>query len=382
MIKVLITGGHGFLGRNLATHLAEREDCEARIFAKDDSPELLHQLLSEADVVYHLAGVNRPADPREFEATNVQLTGRICQALRASGRAPAIVFSSSTQAELDNAYGASKRRAEEVLRQFAGQTGARVRIYRLKNLFGKWCRPNYNSFTATVCHNIAHDLPVLVSDPSREIQLSYVDDVVDAFVKELSGAAEAAPHEVPSRGVTLGKLVGLIQTFRDVRETAIIPDFVDDFHRALYATYLSYVPQAAREHALEIKSDDRGSLSEFVKQTHLGQIFASRTRPGVTRGNHYHHTKTEKFFVVEGHALIRMRSILGGPLQEYRVQGTEYKVIDIPPGWTHSITNVGDREMVTLFWSSEIFDPDRPDTYFLPVDFEEQVHSIQDRLYV
>jgi UDP-2-acetamido-2,6-beta-L-arabino-hexul-4-ose reductase len=383
MIKVLITGGRGFLGRNLAAHLAERKDCQTRLFAKQDSPELLNQLLSEADVLYHLAGVNRPVDPKEFEAANVQLTYQICQALRTSGRTPAIVFSSSTQAALDNAYGASKRRAEDVLRQFAAQTGARVRIFRLKNLFGKWCRPNYNSVTATVCHNIARDLPVILSDPGREVELSYVDDVVAAFVKELGCAAavEEVPDDIPSRRIMLGALAGMIQTFRDMRETAIIPDLVDNFNRALYATYLSYVPDAAWEHTLEIKSDDRGSLAEFVKQTHFGQIFLSRTRPGVTRGNHYHHTKTEKFLVVDGDALIRMRAIFGGPVQEYRVRGTEYKVIDIPPGLTHSITNVGDREMVTLFWSSEIFDPDRPDTYFLPVDFEERVNQATDRMY-
>jgi UDP-2-acetamido-2,6-beta-L-arabino-hexul-4-ose reductase len=376
--KILITGGRGFLGRNLATHLLEDKDCETTIVGREDSIDDLRSCLLAADVIFHLAGVNRPKDPMEFERGNAGFTEQLCQLLRGGGRAPKIVFGSSIQAELDNPYGASKARAEKALRQFARETGACVRIYRLKNLFGKWCRPNYNSVVATFCHNIANDLPITMSDPAREVELSYVDDVVGSFLAEINArhAGGDAGKEIPSYRIQLSDLAGRIQAFHEMRATLIAPNFADSFNRALYATYLSYVPAAARPYNLDIKSDARGSLAEFIKEKHFGQIFVSRTKPGVTRGNHYHHTKTEKFFVVEGEGVVRMRAVEGGPVEEYFVTGNAYKVIDIPPGFTHSITNVGTSEMVTLFWSSEMFDPNRPDTYYLLVDFEERSQSL------
>jgi UDP-2-acetamido-2,6-beta-L-arabino-hexul-4-ose reductase len=376
--RILITGGRGFLGRNLAAHLLERKDCETTIFGREDSTENLRNSLLEADVVFHLAGVNRPQEPIDFEKGNAELTQQLCRISREGGRAPKIVFSSSIQAKLDNPYGASKRKAEAALLQFAGETGACVRIYRLKNLFGKWCRPNYNSVVATFCYNIANDLPITISDPAREVELSYVDDVVAAFLAEINGlhVGGEAGKEIPNYCIQLGDLAGRIQAFHEMRATLIAPNFADWFNRALYATYLSYVPPAARPYNLDIKSDARGSLAEFIKEKHFGQIFVSRTKPGVTRGNHYHHTKTEKFFVVEGEGMVRMRAVEGGPVEEYFVTGNAYRVIDIPPGFTHSITNVGTGEMVTLFWSSELFDPNRPDTYYLRVDFEERSQSL------
>lgn len=378
MTTVLITGGRGFLGRNLAAHLTERKDCEIRIFGRENTADDLKNGLLSADVIFHLAGINRPQDSTEFERGNVGLTERICQLLRELGRSPKIVFSSSIQAETENPYGASKAKAEDVLRQFSADTGACVRIYRLKNLFGKWCRPNYNSVVATFCHNIANDLPIVVSDPIREVELSYVDDVVAEFLTEInrqqtSGSPGA---DIQMYRIRLGDLAGRIQAFHEMSSTLTLPDFAEWFNRALYATYLSYVPSAVRQHSLEIRSDVRGSLAEFVKQKHFGQIFVSRTKPGVTRGNHYHHTKAEKFFVVEGDGLIRMRAVEGGPIEEYSVSGSDYQVVDIPPGFTHSITNVGVREMVTLFWSSEMFDPNLPDTYYLNVDFEERTKAV------
>lgn len=378
MIRALITGGGGFLGRNLVAHLRDRKDCEIMLFGREDSAECLDRLLPEADIIFHLAGVNRPQNPLEFETGNAGLTEQICQLLREHGRSPKIVFSSSIQAELENPYGASKAKAEIALQRFAAETGATVRIYRLTNLFGKWCRPNYNSVTATFCHNIANDLPIAISDPAREVELSYMDDVVAAFLAEIDDrdGEQEISLDIPVYRIQLGDLARRIQAFHEMRSTLTLPDFSDWFNRALYATYLSYVPQQARLYSLEIKSDARGSLAEFIKQKSIGQVFVSRTKPGITRGNHYHHTKAEKFFVVEGDGLIRMRSIEGGPVQEYFVRGSEYQVIDIPPGFTHSITNVGTGEMVTLFWSSEIFDPNLPDTYYLPVDFEVQGKSV------
>jgi UDP-2-acetamido-2,6-beta-L-arabino-hexul-4-ose reductase len=378
VIRILITGGRGFLGRNLAAHLLERKDCETTIVSREDSTEDLKSGLLEANVVFHLAGVNRPQDPIDFERENAELTEQLCKILLEGGRAPKIVFSSSIQAELNNPYGVSKAKAEKALRQFARETGACVTIYRLKNLFGKWCRPNYNSVVATFCHNIANDLPITMSDPAREVELSYVDDVVASFLAEINERHTngEAGKEIPSYHVQLGDLAGRIQAFHEMRATLIAPNFADGFNRALYATYLSYVPAAARPYNLDIKSDARGSLAEFIKEKHFGQIFVSRTKPGVTRGNHYHHTKTEKFFVVEGEGVVRMRPVEGGPVEEYLVSGDAYKVIDIPPGFTHSITNVGKGEMVTLFWSSEMFDPNRPDTYYLLVDFEKRSQSL------
>lgn len=378
MIEILITGGHGFLGTNLAAQLHKRKDCKVTIYDRENSLNDLTEWLPRADVIFHLAGVNRPHNPVDFERGNAGLTETVCELLRYAGHSPKIVFSSSIQAGQESPYGASKAKAENVLRRFVDETGACVRIYRLKNLFGKWGRPNYNSVTATFCHNIANDLPISISDPAHEVELSYVDDVVAAFLAEVDqhkscGDAEA---QIRSYRIQLGDLASRILAFHQIQTTLSLPDLAHWFNRALYATYLSYVPPDKLIYGLNIKSDGRGSLAEFVKQDHLGQIFVSRTKPGITRGNHYHNTKTEKFLVVEGDALISMRSIEGGPVTNYRVAGRDYQVIDIPPGVTHSITNVGTSEMVTLFWSSEVFDPDRPDTYHFSVNCEDDAKSL------
>jgi UDP-2-acetamido-2,6-beta-L-arabino-hexul-4-ose reductase len=279
-----------------------------------------------------------------------------------------IVMSSSVQAAFENPYGISKRRAEDALHEFAAQTGAPTRIYRLKNVFGKWSRPNYNSVVATFCHNIANDLPIQISDPDCPLDLVYVDDVVKAFLAEIPISAEAGNHQnIPSFKLTLSDLAGRVQWFHDMRANLLTPDFSVRFNQQLYATYLSYLPDDGFLQQLDIKSDQRGGLAEFIKSKHFGQIFVSRTKPGVTRGNHYHHTKIEKFLVVEGNAIIRMRQIESLETVEFRVRGEAFQVIDIPPGYTHSIENTGEGDMVTLFWASEIFSPDCADTYFLPV---------------
>ena len=367
-MNILVTGARGFLGRNLAAHLQPREGCAVALIDVESTAADLRSALKTADIVYHLAGVNRPETAAEFEAVNAGFTREICGILREFGRAPVIVMSSSIQAGLENPYGVSKLHAEDALHQFAAQSGARVRIYRLKNVFGKWCRPNYNSVVATFCHNVANDLPIQISNPARELDVVYVDDVVNAFLAELPGGpAPTAPGEIPSVTLTLGDLAGRIQSFHNMRSNLLTPDFAVRFNQQLYATYLSYVPEETRRQHLKINSDRRGGLAEFIKSKSFGQIFISRTKPSITRGNHYHHTKTEKFFVVEGEGIIRMRHIESSEVSEYSVRGEDFQVIDIPPGYTHSIENVGTGEMVTLFWASEIFDPDRPDTYFLPV---------------
>ncbi len=366
-MNILVTGARGFLGRNLMARLQALGGNVVVPFGSDQSLDELRTGLATADIVYHLAGVNRPVDVGDFEAQNAGLTRSICAMLCELGRRPAIVMSSSVQAAGENPYGVSKRRAEEALREFAAATGAAVHIHRLKNIFGKWCRPNYNSVVATFCHNIAHDLPVQTSDPDRELELVYVDDVVEMFLSYLPGRATDVRGDIPSFTLTLGDLAGRIQSFHDLREHLRLPDFSVRFNQQLYATYLSYVPTVNRRVQLNVRTDQRGGLAEFIKSSNCGQLFVSRTKPGVTRGNHYHHTKTEKFFVVEGEGVVRMRPIDSPEVTEYTVRGEDFQVIDIPPGFTHSIENVGAGEMVTLFWSSEIFDPDYPDTYFLPV---------------
>jgi UDP-2-acetamido-2,6-beta-L-arabino-hexul-4-ose reductase len=314
--------------------------------------------------------VNRPADINEFQTGNVGVTQELCAKLEALGRTPSVLLSSSIQAEQANPYGLSKRGAEEALAKWAAKTGASVVAFRLKNVFGKWCRPNYNSVTATFCYNIAHDLPIVISDPDRELELVYIDDVVSAWLACLDRPSKPGFTRCDVLGfsrVSLGDLAGKIRSFRESRQTLILPSFEDVFTRRLYATYLSYVDSAKFAYSLAAKTDARGSLAEFMKSAQFGQLFVSRTKPGITRGNHYHHTKTEKFLVVEGEAVVRFRPIRGGDIIEHSVSGREFKVLDIPPGYAHSIENVGHGELVTLFWASEIFDSGRPDVYPMTV---------------
>ncbi|MEN6459661.1 MAG: NAD-dependent epimerase/dehydratase family protein [Thermoguttaceae bacterium] len=369
MKTALITGVHGFIGRNLAAHLNQRPDVRVLRYDLDNTDAELAAMAAEADVIFHLAGVNRPQDPSQFSTGNVGLTESLCRVLTERRCRPLVIFSSSIQAECDNAYGRSKRRAEEVLRQFADQSGAALAIFRLKNVFGKWCRPNYNSVVATFCHHVAHDLPIEISDPDRQLELIHVDDVIAAFLATMD-CPTSVPHpdHINSYTLTLGDLAGRIQFFHEMRRSLAAPDFSVRFNQQLYSTYLSYLEPSQCEYGLNVNSDARGSLAEFLKSPTFGQIFVSQTRPGVTRGNHYHHVKTEKFLVLAGSGLIRLRRIDSDETHEIPVRGADYRVVDIPPGYTHSIANVGPGEMVTLFWASEPFDPDRPDTYFLPVE--------------
>jgi UDP-2-acetamido-2,6-beta-L-arabino-hexul-4-ose reductase len=365
-MNVLITGAAGFVGKNLSVALRRKKDIALLEFDLGNKVEDLRQFLATADIIFHLAGVNRPKDIKEYESGNIGFSSEICKILQDLKRAPKIVFSSSIQAELDNPYGASKRAAEEALRAFAESTGVECVIYRLKNLFGKWCRPNYNSVTATYCYNVAHDLPIQISDPSQELELTYIDEVIVAFLNEISTCLPGFRYaeSLPSYRVTLQELAETIRSFRAIRSHLQLPDFSSPFIRALYPTYVSYLEKQDFSYNLEIKSDPRGGLAEFIKAAGFGQIFISRTHPGTVRGNHFHQTKTEKFFVLQGDALIRFRHVLEDEVIEYRVNGGQCRVVDIPPGYTHSIENVGKNELITLFWSNEVFDPDRPDTFY------------------
>jgi len=387
-MKVLVTGAKGFVGRNLVVMLGEQLDVEIVGFDLDDPPSLLDDAVATADVIFHLAGVNRPERPEDYAVGNTGFTQTICDLLRVLKRKPLIIFSSSIQAALDNPYGVSKRGAEDSLIKFAGQTGSRVVIFRLKNVFGKWCRPNYNSGVATFCHHIARNIPITISNRANEVNLVYVDDVCEAMIEVAGILSSPLKHYMlssdsfyaeiePSFKINLGTLVDTIHSFKTTRSSLQVPSLDDPFICRLYATYLSYLEESDFAYGLDIKADNRGSLAEFLKSPPFGQIFVSKTKPGITRGNHYHHTKTEKFLVVQGEAILRFRKIgskfkiqnsgcegQDAEVIEYRVNGEEFRVVDIPPGYTHSIENVGEGELVTLFWANQIFDPEKPDTYF------------------
>ncbi len=367
-MNVLVTGSRGFIGQNLIAWLQRQPDVQVLEFDREHTLADLAERLAAANLIYHLAGVNRPQTVDEFRAGNVDLTAQLCDLLLQAGRATPIVLSSSIQAELDNPYGVSKRQAEEVVADYTHRSGAPAIVFRLQNVFGKWCRPNYNSVVATFCYNVAHDLPISISDPARELELVHVDDVVQAFLAEAAGLAPGGEGGVTCRQVassyrvTLGRLAELVRSFRASRQTLLTPNLSDPFVHKLYGTFLSYLAPDDFAYDLTQRTDARGSLAEFIKSPAFGQIFVSRTKPGITRGHHYHHTKTEKFLVLEGEAIIRFRHILDGQVLEYRVCGQDFRVVDIPTGYTHTIENVGPGELVTLFWASEIFDPARPDT--------------------
>jgi UDP-2-acetamido-2,6-beta-L-arabino-hexul-4-ose reductase len=368
---VLVTGSGGFLGRNLVQMLSGRDDIRVLEYEVDDPRDDLDKALHIADVIVHLAGVNRPQSTHEYMVGNAEFTRLICDMLGVANKSPKIIMSSSIQARLDNPYGISKRQAEEELKKFADESGAETVVFRFKNIFGKWSRPNYNSVVATFCHNIARDLPITITDPDRELELVYVDDVVAALVDEIDSKSTTLgfrfAEEIKGFAVRLGDLAETIRSFRDSRRTCMLPELSDRFTACLYATYLSYLDDSDLAYDLEQKTDVRGALAEFIKSPHIGQVFVSRTKPGITRGNHYHHTKVEKFFVVEGTGIIRLRHLRTGEMVEMKVSGEDFKVVDIPPGYTHSIENVGSTDMVVIFWASEVFDPSRPDTYYREV---------------
>jgi UDP-2-acetamido-2,6-beta-L-arabino-hexul-4-ose reductase len=371
--KAFVTGANGFVGRNLLVAL-RRSGVETAAVDVDSSPAAWRDGVEGATVVYHLAGVNRPHDVAEFLSGNVgslaALFGALGDANLARGsRRPLIVLSSSRQAECDNPYGQSKLEAEHVLEAYCAETGTPAVIYRLPGVFGKWCRPNYNSVVATFCHNIARDLPISVTDPARVVDLVHVDDVVSHFLVHLEGrlAGVSRAEVAPVFATTLGELAERIRGFRAMRRSLVVPDVQDPFGRRLLGTYTSYLPPADLAYPLEQRTDPRGTLAELLRSEHFGQIFVSRTHPGVTRGNHYHDLKVEKFCVLEGEALIRFRPVEGDEVTEHRVSGSDFRVVDIPPGMTHSIENVGRTTMVVLFWASEILDREHPDTHFLEV---------------
>ncbi|MCK5130022.1 MAG: NAD-dependent epimerase/dehydratase family protein [Clostridiales bacterium] len=369
MRKCLVTGANGFVGRNLCVHLENMQDVEVIRFDINNTNNELHEFCKDADFIFHFAGINRPKREDEFEKGNVSLTVEIISILEDAGKKTPILVSSSTQAVLDNPYGISKKHAEDIVLEYG--KNAPIYIYRFPNLFGKWCKPNYNSVVATFCYNIAHDIPIQINDEDHLLTLCYIDDVVRECIKALEGKKKSASDGFcrvsTTYQVTLGELAEKLYTYHDIRKTGVLPDMNDSFTRVLYSTYLSYLEEDHFSYFPTLHSDERGWLFELIKQPSFGQIFVSVTKKGVTRGNHYHHTKVEKFTVVQGEAIIRFRKINSEKVLEYKVFGEKPEIVDIPPGYTHHIENIGDTDVLTLFWACEMFNPENPDTIYLKV---------------
>ena len=374
-MKILVTGANGFIGKNLCLEL-KNKGFEVLPFDLDKTEEDLKDFLGVADYIIHLAGINRPMSKEEFYNGNANFTFRLIEFLKASDRIVPIIFSSSTQAELDNDYGKSKRMAEDYLFSFMEETGNPVTIYRLTNVFGKWCKPNYNSVVATFCYNIANNLPIEIRDENYDVRLVYVDDVVKEFIKRINEPLVASNKDIlevyPIEVISLGKLANMIRDFKKIRETFYAPRFESDFNRKLYATFLSYYPIDNFAYDLKMNVDNRGSFTEVIKTLTDGQVSVNISKPGITKGNHYHHSKNEKFIVVSGQCEIKFRKIGTKEVFVYKVNGEKIQAVDIPPGYTHSIKNIGNTDSVTIMWASEVFDADNPDTYYEEVEIDEQ----------
>jgi len=369
-MKILITGARGFIGKNLISELKNRGYTDLFEFDMDTDPSSLESYARNCDFVYHLAGVNRPRNQDEYMEGNFGFSVRLIDALKKNNNTCPVMFASSIQAEVDNEYGRSKRAAEKLFFEYGKQTGARVLVYRFQNVFGKWCRPNYNSVIATFCHNISRDLPITINDRNTQINLVYIDDLVEELINALHGKENRQGDfcAIPiSYKRTLGEIADLIQSFKSDRETLNVPDMGDDFIKKLYSTYLSYLPVDQFSYPLKMNMDARGSFTEIIRTKDRGQFSVNVIKPGVTKGNHWHHTKTEKFLAVSGKGLVRLRRIDSDEIIDYHVSGERMEVVDIPAGYTHNITNTGDEDLVVFMWANEPFDPDKPDTYYQEV---------------
>lgn len=363
-MRILVTGANGFIGRNLTTRLGEDDDVEIVMFSRENSLDDLQKMIKRVDAVVHLAGTNRSENDSDFIEGNQKLTDFLCQSLSSTGRKIPVIFTSSIHADLDNPYGSSKHAAEEILKRYSKETGSKVYIYRLTNVFGKWCRPNYNSVVATFCYNIANDLPIHIHDPNTELDLVYIDDVVKEFINVLFACDKSsAPNVFPLYTIKLGELAEQLKTFHDSRNTLVIGEIGIGLTRALYATYISYLRPEFFSYELLTHGDKRGIFTEILKTEGSGQLSFFTAHPGVTRGGHYHHTKNEKFLVISGYAKFDFRHIVTGERHTIEVNSRSPEVVETVPGWTHSITNIGDSEMVVMLWANEIYDENNPDTY-------------------
>lgn len=363
-VRVLVTGANGFIGKNLVLRLRELGGVEVLTFIRGDSDEALISALSAADFVIHLAGENRPLSINSFASVNAGLTEILCHSLCRLSKSIPLLLASSTQATLNNPYGVSKMAAERSVERLSVLNKNPVAIFRLQNVFGKWCKPNYNSVVATFCHNKANDLPIQINDFNKNIRLVYVDDVVNAFLALMGSnwSGILRPLVAPEYNITLGELSEQIDSFKNCRTSLVVGHVGLGFERALYATYVSYLPKEEFAYGIPTHSDERGVFVEMLKTHDSGQISYFTAHPGVRRGGHYHHTKTEKFLVIKGRALFRFRHLITAEQYELTTSGEVPVIVDTIPGWTHDITNVGDSEMIVMLWANELFDRELPDT--------------------
>jgi UDP-2-acetamido-2,6-beta-L-arabino-hexul-4-ose reductase len=363
-MKVLVTGANGFIGKNLVFRLIEQSDIDLLTYVRGQDEATLNELLVQADVVVHLAGESRPANSQAFADVNYGLTERICQGLRSGGRSVSLILASSAQAELDNPYGRSKLAAEQAVRSLAFEYGNPVAIYRLPSVFGKWCKPNYNSVVATFCYNKARDLPVQINDARACVHLVYVDDLIKTILGQLTTAWTGVLYAAvsPEYSINLGDLSDQIDAFKNCRTNLLSERVGTSFVRALYATYVSYLPVDKFAYPVPVHGDARGVFVEMLKTPDAGQFSFFTAHPGITRGGHYHHTKTEKFLVIKGHARFGFRNMLTNEVHHLETHGYHPQIVDTVPGWSHDITNIGTDEMVVMLWANEIFDSANPDT--------------------
>lgn len=370
-MKILVTGAKGFVGKNLVLALKNKGYNEIFEYDIDTPKEKLSEYTKECDFVYHLAGVNRPKEAKEFMEGNFGFTSELLESLKLNNNKAPIVITSSIQAILDNDYGKSKKAGEDLLFNYSKENEVNVFVYRLPNLFGKWCRPNYNSVIATFCNNIANDLPIQINDENVELTLAYIDDVVEEFISCIEGKANKKDNFCyikTTHKEKLGYIAEVIKSFKESRNTLLLPNVKEgSFEKKLYSTYLSYLNKNDFSYPLKMNVDNRGSFTELFKTSNNGQISVNISKPGITKGNHWHDTKNEKFVVVKGKGIIRFKKVEENEIIEYNVSGDKLEVIDIPVGYTHNIENIGDEDMVTIMWANEIFNPDKPDTYFLEV---------------
>ena len=362
-MNVLVTGASGFIGKNLVIRLNEL-GIKTESYNRENSIQDLPALFKKTNFIVHLAGENRPVDDKDFDVVNTGLTMSICDALRSSGENTPIILASSTQAEIENAYGKSKLSAEAAVKTLEIDTGCPVHVYRLPGVFGKWCKPNYNSVVATFCHNISHNLPIRVSNPSFELNLVYIDDVVEEFVQIIQGQQDNKKElsVQPEYKIKLGDLVTQIELFREGRDSLISERVGDGLTRKLYSTYVSYLSPNQFAYSMPSYGDERGMFAEMLKTKDSGQFSFFTAKPGVIRGGHYHHSKTEKFLVVQGEARFGFRHIISNESYEIITSGKELKIVETVPGWSHDITNIGVEDIVVMLWANEIFDSDNPDT--------------------
>lgn len=367
-MKIVVTGAKGFIGKNLCVMLREQGHQDIVEITRESTREELALSLKNADFVYHLAGINRPKHDSEFQEGNVDFTRFIVDELKASDNNVPLVVSSSTQAEQDNAYGHSKQLAEKSVEQYGSDTGATYYIYRFPNVFGKWCRPNYNSFVATFCYNTLNNVNINIHDPSTAVTLVYIDDVCRSLISLLANSAKSGYQNVTTEySTTVGEVADLLKAFKQSRESLTTENVGTGFERALYSTYLSYMTPEQFNYSIPSYGDERGVFSEMLKTKNAGQFSFFTAHPGITRGGHYHHTKNEKFLVLKGKALFKFEQIVTGERYELLTEGSMPQIVETVPGWSHDITNIGDDEMIVMLWANEIFDREDPDTFARPL---------------